>query len=185
MAIAPPEPQQLEPETNSGYEPPPPSEQSRRGRLLYFLSRSWLFVFLLLLVVYFWLTTPPGTFLTWSNLSQIALTTSEVVLLAIGETFVIVTAGIDLSIGAILFFAGVAGGEVMLTLSGSRDQVINGQYPHATLGIAVGILVCILSGLAWGVFNGVVITRLRLPPIIVTLGTMAMAFGFGDLIDGG
>ena len=73
----------------------------------------------------------------------------------------------------------------MLTLSGSRDQVINGQYPHATLGIAVGIVVCILSGLAWGLFNGVVITRLRLPPIIVTLGTMAMAFGFGDLIDGG
>jgi ribose transport system permease protein len=185
MAIAPPEPQ-VEPETtNGGYEPPAPSEQSRKQRLLYFLSRSWLFVFLLLLVLYFWLTTPPGTFLTWSNLSQIGLTTSEVVLLAIGETFVIVTAGIDLSIGAILFFAGVAGGEVMLTLSGSRDQVINGQYPHASLGIAVGILVCILSGLAWGLFNGVVITRLRLPPIIVTLGTMAMAFGFGDLIDGG
>jgi hypothetical protein len=95
----------------NGYEPPTPSEQTFGQRALYFLSRSWLFVFLLLLVGYFWLTTPSGTFLTWSNLSQIALTTSEVVLLAIGETFVIVSAGIDLSIGGILFFAGVAGGS--------------------------------------------------------------------------
>jgi ribose transport system permease protein len=184
MAVVPEEQQQVEPVAN-GYEPPPPTEQRRSQRLLYFLSRSWLFVFLIMLVGYFWLSTPPGTFMTWSNLSQIALTTSEVILLAIGETFVIVSAGIDLSIGAVLFFAGVAGGEVMLALSGTHDQVMAGQYPHATLGIAVGIVVCILSGAFWGTVNGLVITRLRLPPIIVTLGTMAMAFGFGDLIDGG
>jgi ribose transport system permease protein len=183
MAVAPQEPQ-VETAPN-GFEPPLPAEQSRGQRLLYFLSRSWLFVFLLLLVLYFWLSTPQGTFMTWSNLSQIALTTSEVVLLAIGQTFVIVTAGIDLSVGAVLFFSGVAGGEVMLALSGSSQQTINGQYPHAGVAVPVGIVVCILSGAAWGTFNGFIITRLRLPPIIVTLGTMAMAFGFGDLIDGG
>jgi len=114
------EPPRTEPVGN-GFAPPP-EEETRRQRLVYLLSRSWLFLFLLLLVMYFWLASPPSTFLTGSNISQIALTTSEVVLLAIGETFVITTAGIDLSIGAVLFFSGVAGGEVMLKLSGTDAQ---------------------------------------------------------------
>jgi ribose transport system permease protein len=149
------------------------------------LSRSWLFVFLILLVAFFWLTTPSGTFLTRSNLTQIGLSTSEVVLLAIGETFVIVTAGIDLSIGGILFFAGVCGGEVMLHLSGTNRQVIAGQYPHASLGIAVGVIVCVLTGAVCGLGNGIAITKLRLPPFIVTLGTLGITFGLGEVIDGG
>jgi ribose transport system permease protein len=149
------------------------------------LSRSWLFVFLILLVAFFWLTTPSGTFLTRSNLTQIGLSTSEVVLLAIGETFVIVTAGIDLSIGGILFFAGVCGGEVMLHLSGTNTQVIAGQYPHASLGIAVGVIVCVLAGAVCGLGNGIAITKLRLPPFIVTLGTLGITFGLGEVIDGG
>jgi ribose transport system permease protein len=159
--------------------------RSRRERLSDALTRSWLLFFLVGLIAYFWLTTPSGTFLTWTNLEQIALNTSEVVLLAIGETFVIITAGIDLSIGGILFFSAVAGGEVMLHLSGTSAQTINGEYPHQALGIFVGIIVCILAGTTWGLINGTLITRLRLPPFIVTLGTFGMTFGFGDLIDGG
>jgi ribose transport system permease protein len=49
----------------------------------------------------------------------------------------------------------------------------------------VGIAVCILAGTTWGVINGTLITKLRLPPFIVTLGTFGMTFGFGDLISGG
>ena len=164
---------------------PEPRHGSRRDRILGALGRSWLFFFLLGLVAFFWLTTPPGTFLTWSNLEQIALSTSEVILLAIGETFVIVTAGIDLSIGGILFFAGVCGGEVMLHLSGTSAQTINGEYPHASLAVPIGIVVCIAAGTLWGLVNGTLITRLRLPPFIVTLGTLAITLGLGDLIDGG
>src|SRR4029077_3772298 len=110
------------------------------------LGRSWLFFFFIGLLAFFWLTTPPGSFLTSSNLEQIALSTSEVILLAIGQTFVIVTAGIDLSIGGILFFSAVCGGEVMLRLSGTSEQTINGQYPHQSLAVPVGIAVCILAG---------------------------------------
>jgi ribose transport system permease protein len=159
--------------------------RTRRDQLSDALTRSWLLLFLIALLAYFWLSTPSGTFLTWTNLEQIALNTSEVVLLAIGETFVIVTAGIDLSIGGILFFSAVAGGEVMLHLSGTSAQTINGQYPHQALGLSVGIVVCILAGTTWGLINGTLITRLHLPPFIVTLGTFGMTFGFGDLIDGG
>ena len=90
------------------------AKRGRAQQALLALSNSWLFAFLLLLIGWFWLTTPPDTFLSHSNLTQIGLSTSEVVLLAIGQTFVIVTAGIDLSIGGILFLSGVCGGEVML-----------------------------------------------------------------------
>jgi ribose transport system permease protein len=154
-------------------------------RAVPFLTRSWLFLFLLALIAFFWLSTPSGTFLTRTNLQQIALTTSEVILLAIGQTFVIVTAGIDLSIGGILLFAGVCGGEVMLRLSGTSEQTINGQYPHDAIAITAGVAVCILAGAVWGFINGTLITKLRLPPFIVTLGTLGMTFGFGDLISGG
>ena len=164
---------------------PEPRNGSTRERVLGALGRSWLFFFLLGLVGFFWLTTPPGTFLTWSNLEQIALSTSEVILLAIGETFVIVTAGIDLSIGGILFFSAVCGGEVMLHLSGTSAQTINGEYPHASYAVPIGIVVCIAAGTLWGLINGTLITRLRLPPFIVTLGTLAITLGLGDLIDGG
>jgi ribose transport system permease protein len=158
---------------------------SRRVRAVDFLGRSWLFFFLIGLVAYFWLSTPKGTFLTWTNLEQIALNTSEVILLAIGETFIIVTAGIDLSIGGILFFSAVCGGEVMLKLSGTSAQTLNGEYPHSAIAIPVGVAVCVLAGTTWGIINGTIITKLRLPPFIVTLGTFGMTFGFGDLIDGG
>ena len=158
---------------------------SRRDRAVDFLGRSWLFFFLIGLVGYFWLSTPKGTFLTWTNLEQIALNTSEVILLAIGETFIIVTAGIDLSIGGILFFSAVCGGEVMLKLSGTSAQTLNGEYPHSAIAIPVGVAVCVLAGTTWGIINGTIITKLRLPPFIVTLGTFGMTFGFGDLIDGG
>jgi ribose transport system permease protein len=156
-----------------------------RERAFAVFSRSWLFLFLLVLIGFFWLTTPSGTFLSHANLTQIGLSTSEVVVLAIGETFVIVTAGIDLSIGGILFFSAVCGGKTMLALSGTNAQVTSGQYPHATKAVLVGILVALLAGTGWGMLNGLLITFMRLPPFIVTLGTYSMTFGFGDLLSGG
>src|SRR5256885_3989234 len=125
-----------EPALPNGLEPD--REPSLVDRALPYIGRSWLFVFLIALLGYFWLSTPSGTFLTWTNLEQIALNTSEVILLAIGETFVIVTAGIDLSIGGILFFSAVCGGEVMLHLSRSSAQTINGQYPHEARPVPAG-----------------------------------------------
>jgi ribose transport system permease protein len=161
------------------------SELTRFDRFVDIVWRSWLFIFLLALIVFFWANTPANSFLAGSNFKLIALATSEVILLAIGETFVIVTAGIDLSIGGILLIAGTCGGKAMLALSGTHAQVQMGQYPHASTAIPVGIAVCIAMGAAWGFANGTLVTLLKLPPFIVTLGTLGITFGLSDLISGG
>ena len=167
------------------HEPVLGPELTGRQRALDLLWSSWLFFFLLALVAYFWLTTPSGSFFTASNFKLIALNTSEVILLAIGMTFVIVTAGIDLSIGGILLLAGVCGAKTMLALSGTHEQVQLGEYPHASRAIAAGVVVCIAIGTFTGFVNGVLITLMKLPPFIVTLGTLGITFGASDLISGG
>jgi ribose transport system permease protein len=163
-----------------------PHSQETRARVVFLLlTRFWIFFFLLGLILYFSITTPNHAFLEASNLKNIGLDTSEVILLAIGETFVIVTAGIDLSVGGILVFAGVAGGTVMVNLSGTHAQTSNLIFPQATRGILVGSFVCLVAGAGWGFVNGVLVTRLKLPPFIVTLGTLGMSFGAADLLSGG
>jgi ribose transport system permease protein len=178
MAVTEQQPPQVEPE--------PDVEPQGWARLAWVvLTRFWIVFFLLGIILYFTITTPNHAFFGADNFKTIALDTSEVLLLAIGETFVIVTAGIDLSVGGILVFSGVAGGLVMLKLSGTKAQTDMLMYPHAGLAIPVGILVALAAGTAWGVLNGILITKLRLPPFIVTLGTLGMTFGAADLLTGG
>jgi ribose transport system permease protein len=121
-------------------------------------------------------------FLTSRNLINIAWDTSETLLLAIGETFVIITAGIDLSVGTVLMVSGVAASWVMATTAGTPAQVSNGIFPHAGTAIALAIPVGLACGLLFGAVNGILIARLRLPPFIVTLGTFSVANGLGDVI---
>ncbi len=174
----------LPPQAPLEIDAPPP--RAGTGRLMVLaLANFWILFFLLALIIYFSITTPNHAFLSTTNFKNIALDTSEVILLGIGETFVIVTAGIDLSVGGILVFSGVAGGLVMLHFSGTPAQVDNLQFPHASTAIPLGIVVALAAGTGWGLLNGLMVTFLRLPPFIVTLGTLGMAFGGADLLTGG
>jgi len=149
------------------------------------LGRFWIFLFLLGFIAYFSLTTPDHAFFSADNFKTIALDTSVVILLAIGQTFVIMTAGIDLSVGGILLFSGVAGGLVMLELSGTEAQTANLQYPNAEIAVPIGVAVTLVCGTFWGLVNGLLVTRLKMPPFIVTLGTLGITFGAADLMAGG
>jgi len=104
-------------------------------------------------------------FLTSSNLFRIAVSMATIALLAIGQTFVILTAGIDLSVGSILGLTQVA--VVFLMFSGI------GMIPAALLGLLIGA--------ACGALNGLVITK-GLPPFIVTLGTMGIFRGIALIV---
>ncbi|MCP9494812.1 MAG: ribose ABC transporter permease [Pyrinomonadaceae bacterium MAG19_C2-C3] len=114
---------------------------------------------LLGLVVVLWALTPH--FLTVSNLLNVAEQATIIAIVAVGMTFVIITAGIDLSVGSVLAFAGV----VMASLL------------HAGLPLPLALAAGLGTGLLCGVVNGLLITVGRLPPFIATLGMMSVARG--------
>jgi fructose transport system permease protein len=114
---------------------------------------------LLLACAYF--TTQTDRFLTGQNLSLVVQQSMVVGVLAIGQTLVILTAGIDLSCGAVM-----ALGSIVMT----RLAVLNGVNIYLAILIGIGVSV------AFGALNGGLITRVQLPPFIVTLGTLNIAF---------
>ena len=114
---------------------------------------------LLALVIVLWILTPH--FLTVSNLLNVAEQTAIIAIIASGMTFVIITAGIDLSVGSVLAFSGV----VMASLLAKGVPI--------PVALAVGPLV----GFACGSVNGFLIAFGRLPPFIATLGMMSVARG--------
>jgi fructose transport system permease protein len=111
-------------------------------------------------------TTQSDRFLTGENLSLVLQQVMIVGVLAIGQTLIILTAGIDLSCGMVMALGGIVMTKFTMDL---------GMPP--VLGIACGILVTALFGL----LNGLLVTRVKLPSFIVTLGTMNIAFAITQI----
>ena len=121
--------------------------------------------------------TIPG-FLTPGNLTTILLHVSINAVLALGMTFVIVTAGIDLSVGSIVALCGVLAAK---TLTSATLLAAVGPIGAAALAVAVGFGV----GAGVGALNGSTVAYLRVAPFIVTLATMTIAHGTARLVTGG
>ena len=135
----------------------------------------WTLGVLILLIVIFGIAAPSlFTKAAWLSTSSYAV---EYLILAVGQTFVIITAGIDLSDGAALGFSGMAGALVM-------EHLIN-SHASDTLTVILGIATMLVAGLLVGLGNGLLITRLKLPPFIVTLGTLTAVTGFTNLLNHG
>ena len=168
-------------------EPQATPDQERaagRARSLAALSSLLILGILTVLIVVF--TILNGTaFLNFGNFVNIAVDASVLLLLAVGMTFVIITAGIDLSVGSVLVLSSVVGGQVMVALSGTDAQVQNYQFPNQAVGIPAGILASLLTGLLCGLVNGLLITRLKMQPFIVTLGTLGIGLGLAQILTGG
>jgi len=122
--------------------------------------------FFALLLACLFFSTQTSRFLTGTNFSFIFQQSVWVATLAIGQTLIILTAGIDLSNGAIMTL-----GSVIMT----KLAVDNGVNPF--IAIAVGFIVC--GG--FGFLNGLLVTQLRLPPFIVTLGMLNIAFALTQI----
>jgi ribose transport system permease protein len=136
------------------------------------LAKQTLAIFLVLLLIFGgFAIAAPDTFFTVDNVRNMCVDASSLLVIAVGMTFVIITAGIDLSVGAVLVFASIVSGKAMEAVGGSGIGVV-----------LLGLVVALVSGLAWGLLNGVIITRSRVTPLIVTLGTLGMADGAGLLI---
>jgi len=143
------------------------------------VSTLWIGVVLVLLYAGFSIWKP-NAFPTRFTLQTLLIETSVLLVLSIGMTFVIITSGIDLSVGMVLIFAGVVGSKTMEWLSPGGDA------SHAGWGIiAIGLVVSIAGGGLWGLINGVLVARAKIPPLIVTLGSFGAALGAAQLITGG
>jgi ribose/xylose/arabinose/galactoside ABC-type transport system permease subunit len=139
----------------------------RRGRLTptVFLGRYGFYAALLILVLVFTALSP--NFLTVPNFINILQQTSTIGIMAIGQTLVILAGGIDVSVGSVLGLGGMVAAMVM-------------REPGASPVVA--LLAGVLSGLAAGLLNGAIITRLRVDAFITTLATLNMARGLVYII---
>ncbi len=148
------------------------------------LSNSFTLVILAAIVVVF--TALRGTtFLSVGNFNNVLVDTSQLLLLTIGVTFVIITAGIDLSISSILILSAVISAQTMIRFSGPPEMTQAYQFPDLHIGIPVGLMFGVLTGIVCGAINGLLVTKLQLPSFIVTLGTLGVFLGIAQLLTGG
>jgi ribose transport system permease protein len=151
-----------------------PGGRSLLGRTLS-AGETWVFGALIVLMAIF-TGLAPGKFLTVNDLSLTAQTTAPFLLMAVGETFVILTAGIDLSVGFVLVLSGVVAGEYYLH---------NGGANAGTGTIWIGAILGIATGAVFGGLQGVAVAKLKMPPLIATLMGLGIAEGLSYLITGG
>jgi ribose transport system permease protein len=117
----------------------------------------WVFVAVVLACVF--LSFATDSFATSKNLYNITRNVTFVAIIALGMTLVIITGGIDLSVGSVLCLCSMVLGVVM----------------HAGYGIETGIAAAIATALIIGAFNGILIAYLGFPPFVVTLGMLSIA----------
>ncbi|MEZ2133063.1 MULTISPECIES: ABC transporter permease [unclassified Sinorhizobium] len=142
-------------------------------------SRIWAWLFLALMVLFFVITVPLVSggavhFLTIRNSQNIMVAIIPVLLLGLGQTFVIIGAGIDLSVGWVMSLASVLSA---LALRWAFDSGVP-LFPSALVGLIAGV-----GGAAVvGFINGVIIAKLKVPAFIVTLGTSFIVRGVAYLM---
>jgi len=146
------------------------------------LARFAPLIFLVVLMAIFAIMEP--RFLSSVNLFNVMKQVSIVGLLAVGMTFVILTAGIDLSVGSLLALCGLAAAAVAKGGLENRFSVGAGAEA-AGYGWELALLAALAVGLAGGFLQGFAITRLKVPPFVVTLGGMSAFRGAALLVAGG
>ncbi|MBN2051053.1 MAG: ribose ABC transporter permease [Spirochaetales bacterium] len=142
-------------------------ETEKNSRTALFLARYGAWIVLLVLIIA--MSISSNTFLTLPNIMNVARQVSINAIIAAGMTFIIITAGIDLSVGS------------LVALTGCVAMLIIEATGSSLLGLAAGIL---LGGLAGG-FNGTLVAWAKIPPFIVTLAGLTIYRGIALIITGG
>ncbi|HET9597178.1 MAG TPA: ABC transporter permease [Anaeromyxobacteraceae bacterium] len=151
---------------------PPPSA---KARLRAFVGGRWILAFLLLETLYFCLTA--DGFASPSSAQILLFYGVEIFLLAVAELFVIITGGIDLSLGYVLGFASIVATEVI-------EGLARAGMPEAG-ALAVGAVATLLVGVVPGLVNGWLVAYLDVPPFIATFSMLGVCHGISELVIGG
>ncbi len=162
------------PQDATAAEAGPPEAVAPGGR---FAGRAWvrsaltqLGPFLFVIILGGALAIDSPYFLTGTNISAIFVQMSVIAIITVGETMVIITAGIDLSVSTVVALSGVIS-AMLVTNDG--------------MGVGLGMVVGVLVGGGVGLINGLLITAVRLPPFIATLGTLSAVGGVALLVTNG
>ncbi|MBI2255936.1 MAG: ABC transporter permease [Proteobacteria bacterium] len=134
-------------------------ELKQHSRLSALLSNQTFWVFVAVVLACLYLTVATDAFATSKNLYNITRNVTFVAIIALGMTMVIISGGIDLSVGSVLCLSSMVLAVTM----------------HAGYGIGIGIAAAIATALAVGAFNGILIAYLGFPPFVVTLGMLSVA----------
>ena len=147
-------------------------------RLLLLASRLWAWFFLALLILFFVVAVPlysqGVSFLTIRNSQNILVAIVPVLLLGLGQTFVIISAGIDLSVGWMMSLASVLSA---LAIRGAYNSGV-----PLPLAVVIGFVAAIAGSAFVGFINGVIIAKLKVPAFIVTLGSSFVVRGVALLM---
>ncbi len=149
-----------------------PADVSSSQRLLILISGLWAWVFLLSMILFFVIAVPNAggaNFFTLRNAMNILIAITPVLLLGLGQTFVIITGGIDLSVGWVMSLSSVFSALAM-------RGAFNAGMP-LWFSVLCGLLAAVGVAAAVGFGNGVIIAKLKVPAFIVTLGSSFIVRG--------
>ena len=137
-------------------------------RLINILIKNSMVFVLLIVMVFF--TTKNGNFATVDNLRAILISAAPFALITLGQTLVIFTGGIDLSVGSIIAVSSMTGAKLVVT------------FPHQ---IVLSIIAAVAVGLIAGLINGLIVAHLNVAPFVATLGMLTVASGLAYAIGNG
>jgi ribose transport system permease protein len=150
-----------------------PHENDSALKKLANLQSVWILGVLVVIVAFF-SATGGSKFLSVSNFSLISQNIAVWAVIGVGMTFVIITSGIDLSVGSVLVFSSVVSAKTMEAIGGDGWGTV-----------LIGLVVALVVGAAWGTLNGWLVARAKVPALIVTLGALSVALGLAQVITGG
>ena len=128
----------------------------------------------------------PGKFNTYSNFQQLALNVSILTVVSVGTTFVIATAGIDLSIPAGIVLGEVFAVKALSFIHVGSGTAVDVAADKTNIGyMLVALVASLLAGLVLGLVNGFTVGYMRIPPMLATLGSLGAGLGIALLLQNG
>jgi ribose/xylose/arabinose/galactoside ABC-type transport system permease subunit len=154
------------------------SDKNARNQMMMTLLKGRTFIVLIVLLIFF--SMAADNFLSMNTALLIGKHVALYGILAIGMTFVIITGGIDLSVGAVVGLAGMVTGGLI-----QNGLVLEIFGVNLFFSVPLIVLIAVVMGAAVGAVNGLIITKFNVAPFIATLGMMYVARGFANIHSGG
>lgn len=140
-----------------------------------FITQNAIYIVLVILIMGIALYEP--AFISVNTLRDILIQSSTRIIIALGVAFILITAGTDLSAGRVVGFTAVISASMLQIPDYSRRF-----FPDLPqVQVWLPILIAIIAGLLCGLVNGIVVSKLNVPPFIATLGTMVIVYGLNSL----